>query len=242
MSGKWWKESWLGRHRRALGFVLLAVLFIVSGTYIFVNVADIPFGAFNPPEANAFERIILWYPPFSGGIGVANQSIIEVNITANGPIVEGKPVEVSAVGSVSHPLDSQIDNVSIVFEGAYPSLNTSYQIGVLVTSNNLGGVVLYPNNGCPIQPTGITLDTVLCGPPNRIVWPVAGAYRPSLIVWFLNGTSYTQEASSYYVPVISHTVAQEAQYNRVDIAFSWALFFFAAVEGVSIVVELTKRK
>jgi hypothetical protein len=230
------------RKERKIGFILLAVLYVFLGTIIFVNLANIPFGVVNPADPNFFQRYPIFYPPYNGAIGTANQVIIEVNITANGRLVDGKTATVSAVGSASSPFSSNITSVFITYVGAEPALNTSYATGLVLYGPNFGKIVLVPSTNCPTHPSGIILDTILCGSSTQIIWPNAGAYYPLLSIRLNNGKTLNETITDYLTPVLSSSNLQTEQTNRINTAFSIALVSFGFMEGVNIVRELTEGK
>jgi hypothetical protein len=230
------------RKSRKIGFLVLAGVYLFLGFYIGVNLFNVQVSVFNPPDPNFFARYILFYPPYSGAIGTSNgQVILEVNLTANGRLVEGKQASISVAGSASYPLSANISYVSLSFQGAIPALNTSYSNGAIIYGPNFGKVVLVPNNFCAVKPTGIILDTILCGSPTFVIWPSTGAYSPILSIGFSNGTSQNETITMYSVAVLSSSFIQTEQSNRIDIAFSIALVTFGLMEGINIVYELTEK-
>jgi len=234
------------RKLRIVGLlVLFLIIYPIIGYAIYVNIANKPDVNFNPPETDTFRRYVLIYPRSHNGIilGTVNQTIVEVNVTAKGSIVEGKPVIIQSIGSASHPQDSLIKSVSVFFEGAVPYQVVDYKSGLFITTTlDFGGVNLTPNTKCPTHPSGVTLDTILCGSDNKIIFPNAGTYYPSILVSLKNGQNFTERYSDFFVPVISMDREMSAQYNRVNIAFSVALIIFAFMEGIVIVMNLTEEK
>jgi hypothetical protein len=222
-----------------LGILALIILVVGAGFYVAANVFDwkITWFGINPPDT---EQTIIaspfTYPPPSGGIMVIGGNIIlEVKIDYNGTLVERKPANLKATGTLDPELASQIQWVEVYFEGAMP-----YPMSPGDLYFGYAGVVLYPSNQS--QPTGVSLGAYLVGNPVAIDWQVQGDYYLTLEIAYTNFTVKDQTYQDYRVHVSPADVLEQARYSRINTALSISLVLFAFVESIAFIGRLVSRK
>ncbi len=221
----------------------MIIIYGILGLYIYLNLAGIHDNYLNASEPSKAIEFSVFYPNWTGVVGQVpgGQMEVEFNLRADTPvIVDSGPVLLTVAGSIYPPLNASIRNVKAFFEGAVPYVPQTNTL--IISPPAFGGVSLSPTKSCPIQPRVQVGDTLLCGTPQSIDWPLQGTYFSSLAVTFNNGTTVIKQYQDHPITVYSADVTQTRQYNRITIALTVALVMFGFVEGIKTFLQFGKRK
>jgi hypothetical protein len=219
---------------------LLLTLIIISILFALYNTLDIKNSWFNPEAENKKINFELFYPPPEASMVRINSSqpnvALQIKLFYNGTMVEGQPVLMSVIGSIS--MDAkQISSVNIGFEGATPY-------------SPEGDVWGTPNYGVTLEPTekqiplAFSYGTTLAGKSALLVWQVQGDYRPSIIIHYVNRTiePTVYQYMSYHLHIDNAGVLKQERYNRINWLMTVAIFLFTIIESFAIIKRLWDKK
>jgi len=245
---------------KGIVFVGLTVLifFLLNVTYN--QITNYGLNVLNPSPSEEFHQQIVHIDCSQsknrvdlGTNDTANLPLCSVDVALEyyGPLVEGIPVNVAAMGFVypegQNDLKSVFDNKTqtffysaiIGFEGASVYNESNIPINGF-QGNLIGGAIVVPL----MNETGyqkIRTDHI---PPltpiyQTITWPVQGDYYPFVTVDFKNQTGfYTITFPDTKIHVDSEEVKRQDDYSKINTWLTIALFFFTLLASLEIWYKL----
>jgi hypothetical protein len=259
-------------------FVILTIGILVMIFVAAVNIFDVKVDTFgiNPSTHTNYKLIPLIHPAsFSKSIQTAHMDTngkyvldfpilsLDILLSYNGYLVEGTPVNVSALGHVygdsKNDILSEIQNdqpmtvdqllspstkippghyISIGFEGAtiFNQLETAPPTGELLV--NLHETEA---NSTPIFYQRRVMQNFTL-PKRQITWENQGDYSPYVIIYYKNGTASRIVFDDYKIHVVGSDVLQQEKYSRINTSITIVLFFFSVIASIELLVRLNSKK
>ena len=222
--------------------IIVILIFTLAYTIVITrNIYTSPsFGIFNwnpPPSENGIP-ISMNYPD-TIGIQYPGTSInINFNLTFTGELAENTPIQVKtascALVTTNFTSERAIGLIIVAFHEAIPEIakNDPFrQVGGTYTA------VFSP----PTSNSNFTFFNVQAE--NTLYFPVSGDYSPTIIIDFNNGSApIQQEYSEIQVTVLSASVVNAENLNRINLGLTYALVGFSIIGGIAIIYELLKEE
>ena len=239
------KFSWREFFRSIIISFLIAVIVIIV-IIVYANIADlkIDFLNINPSDEMYRKSIVFDYPPTgpsgpmitygANGTWLTGPSFtIEIFLEYSGNLAEGLPVELMVIGSLYPPGAQTIASVDVGFVGSLyysaegPALsNVPPIIRVNLQNTSTYGLII---------PSDVM-------PSKTITWDVQGDYSPFITIISRNGSKpNTVIYQDYKIHVSPFVVVQQEKYSRINTTLSTALFIFAVVESLALIVRFLPK-
>jgi hypothetical protein len=227
------------RNKFAFTLITTSVLILIV-LVLYVNIKNVPFPIFNPPDENTtwLADISFGQPP---GISAPypNGAEILINVNATGTLVSGEPARMIAHASTTPALKQNLSSMVISIEGAVQYLPISPSSYYGEVDFNSSGVQLQYETPC-LSPVSFGSD--LCGSPNQIEWTAEGSYYPMVTFIFKNMSGpRTFSFPDYRITVSSAQVLSADRYNRINELLTIVLVGFAFLEGIKILLDFMRE-
>jgi len=251
--------------KKKLRLIIVFVIFIISTAYISaIGIANIfnyklDYFDINPNEKSYTQVINIVYPnkPMVGLLLFGNESennfvenpLISLHICLNysGTLVEGKKVDISAIGYV-YPEGQNIISDAIVtnnnvrrdyfnyttivgFEGAsiYNESNTSFlvpegQFPVQLQKKDKFGYI--PKETIPSWPLYQTIK-----------WDTQGEYYPYILVPFKDNSIITESYTNYKIHVGDPNIIRQQENSRINIGLTYALLGLTVILCIQVLFD-----
>lgn len=230
--------------------VFLVFLNILVGLYVTANLVDshmIPI--LNPPDQTYSFTVPLIYPSPVGSEMMFGPDTVALNVTVTytGVLAERQPVTIEAYGTIGQALASQVEYVTIGFEGALPYSNST-QIG---TSNPAFNGVTMSISSNDTTSISYYLGNTVVPAQNVITFPTQGDYYPTLeLDWYpalelasnMTLRPLLYGFQDFKIHVSSSEVTTQIRTDRINTALTIAIFSFSAIESVAIIFRFMPKK
>lgn len=249
-------------NKKIIEFSIIVIIFVFVSIITLANIFDQKIDAFNINPTEKFQNptMHLVYPntnPLVGsliekGAGPIDEPIVSLDICLNytGTLVEGKKVDVSAVGFVYREGQKiLVNNTDIMYpDGGHVLMNYSAIVGFEGASVYDTSDITYlsPQGEFPLNlqedNSSIVKTANQKGGPwpvyQFIKWNLPGDYYPFIILRFRDGSFNVIRYTDFKVPIGDLNIIQQEKNTRINTSLTFALLGLTLILCIQVLFEV----